>query len=77
MFSMGILATGFLWVYWTIQLTPFMPLQEVLESEFRIFSIGVVDIQIDLLHVWVISLSDILVVPKFTNKCRGCRRNYR
>jgi len=34
MFSMGIMATGFLWVYWTIQLTPFMPLQEVLESEF-------------------------------------------
>lgn len=34
MFSMGILATGFLWVYWTVQLTPFMPIQEVLETEF-------------------------------------------
>jgi hypothetical protein len=34
MFSMGILATGFLWAYWTVQMTPFMPLQEVLESEF-------------------------------------------
>ena len=34
MFSLGILATAFLWTYWTVRMTPFMPLQEALEQEF-------------------------------------------
>lgn len=34
MFLLGILATAFLWTYWTIRMTPFMPLQEALEAEF-------------------------------------------
>ena len=35
MFSLGILATAILWTYWTVRMTPYMPLQEALEREFR------------------------------------------
>ena len=35
MFALGILATTFLWIYWTIRMMPFMPLQEALVTEFR------------------------------------------
>ncbi|MFN6151495.1 MAG: hypothetical protein ACK5BP_16175, partial [Planctomyces sp.] len=34
MFVMGILATAFLYTYWTLHLTPFMPLQEAIVREF-------------------------------------------
>lgn len=34
MFCLGILATAFLWSYWTVRMTPFMPLQQALEREF-------------------------------------------
>jgi hypothetical protein len=34
MFSLGIVATAFLWIYWTVRITPYMPLQEALEREF-------------------------------------------
>ncbi len=34
MIVFGILATAILWTYWTIHMTPFMPLQEALEKEF-------------------------------------------
>lgn len=34
MFAMGILATATIWTYWTVRMTPFMPLQEALIEEF-------------------------------------------
>lgn len=34
MFVLGILATAFLYTYWTLHLTPFMPLQEAIVREF-------------------------------------------
>ncbi len=34
MFLLGILATSFLYAYWTLHLMPFMPLQEAIVSEF-------------------------------------------
>ena len=34
MFSLGILATAFLWIHWTLRMTPFLPLQQALEQEF-------------------------------------------
>ena len=34
MITFGILATAFLWTYWTVRMTPFMPLQEALEQQF-------------------------------------------
>ncbi|MFZ9089566.1 MAG: hypothetical protein ACO3FE_05695 [Planctomycetaceae bacterium] len=34
MFLLGIMATAFLYTYWTLHLTPFMPLQEALVLEF-------------------------------------------
>lgn len=34
MFAMGILATAIIWIYWTVRMTPFMPLQEALIQEF-------------------------------------------
>jgi hypothetical protein len=34
MFALGITATAFLWNYWTVRMTPFMPLQKALEQRF-------------------------------------------
>ncbi|MCH2201443.1 MAG: hypothetical protein MK102_05715 [Fuerstiella sp.] len=34
MFTFGVLATAVLWIYWTVRMTPFMPLQQALEREF-------------------------------------------
>lgn len=34
MFLLGILATSFLYAYWTLHLMPFMPLQEAIVAEF-------------------------------------------
>jgi hypothetical protein len=34
MFTMGIVATGLLYAYWTLHLMPFMPLQEAIVAEF-------------------------------------------
>ena len=34
MCTLGILATAFLWTYWTVRMMPFMPLQEALVTEF-------------------------------------------
>lgn len=35
MFTMAIVATSLLWVYWDLHLQPFMPLQEALAAEFE------------------------------------------
>lgn len=34
MFALGVTATAFLWINWTVRMTPFMPLQTALEQRF-------------------------------------------